>query len=605
MTETEDKRKYTLKDRTLFFRLFKEAKPVWYLFVLALIAILIMTYAKAMRPKVISNAIDIYIEPFLKNSGISATVAKQGIKAAAKMFLLLLVIELGFSGVKNYLLPLAGRKIIYNLRLRLFAHVQKLPLSYFDKTPVGTVVTRVTNDSSALNEMFNSILTGFIQNIVYMGFILYMMLISDVRLTIVSMLLIPVIVITTSLFRIKARKIFRITRTKIAIINAFLSENITGVLITKAFNMQKRKTKDFDKINKDFYHINMSKIIIMGVFRPLINVLKYLTLAILLWFAGVQYMDGVIEIGILYLFISYIGEFFQPLMQLADQFNSLQSSFAAGEKIYTLLDQPVEPDVATRHNFDNIQGEICFNNVWFAYNDEDWILKDVSFTIAPSENVAFVGHTGAGKTTIISLLCGFYEIQKGSITIDGIDIRTIRKKDYRHHIGLVLQDVYLTSGDIFSNIKLNDPNITDERVIEIAEYLQADSFIKELDDGYRHKINQGGTVLSTGQRQLISFARALVYDPKIMVMDEATSSIDTHTETILQNAMKRLMKNRTTISIAHRLSTIQQSDKIIVMHHGEIKEKGNHQQLLNKGGLYYQLYKLQYNHVSANESIKN
>jgi ABC-type multidrug transport system fused ATPase/permease subunit len=537
-----------------------------------------------------------YIEPFLKHGDITPLVAKQGIKSAAKLFLILLVIELSFVSIKNYLLPLAGSKIIYNLRLRLFKHVQKMPLSYFDKTPLGVVVTRITNDSSALNEMFNSILTGFIQNIVYMGFILYMMFISDVRLTIVSMLLIPVIAITTSLFRIKARKIFRKMRTKLAIINAFLSENITGVLIIKAFNMQKRKIKDFDEINRDYYNINMSKIIIMGVFRPLINVLKYLTIAILLWFGGVQYMDGVIEIGILYLFVNYIGEFFQPLMQLAEQFNSLQGSFAAGEKIYTLLDQPVEPDVETRHNFENIQGEICFNNVWFAYNEEDWILKDVSFTISPSENVAFVGHTGAGKTTIISLLCGFYEIQKGSITIDGVDIKTIRKKDYRHQIGLVLQDVYLTSGDIFSNIKLNDPDISDERVIEIAEYLQADSFIKELDDGYKHKINQGGTVLSTGQRQLISFARALVYDPKILVMDEATSSIDTHTEAILQNAMKQLMKNRTTISIAHRLSTIQQSDKIIVMHHGEIRETGNHQELLNNGGLYYQLYKLQYNH---------
>jgi len=605
MNETEDKRKYTLKDKALFFRLFKEAKPVWYLFVLALIIIIIMTYAKALRPKVISDTIDMYIEPFLKDSGIGAVASKQGIKSAAKLFLVLLMVELGCVALKNYLLPLAGRKIIYNIRQRLFAHVQKLPLSYFDKTPVGTIVTRVTHDSAALNEMFNSILTGFIQNIVYMAFILYMMLISDVRLTIVSMLLIPVIAVTTALFRIKAREIFRITRAKIAIINAFLSENITGVLITKAFNMQKRKIKDFDKINKDFYDINMSKILIMGVFMPLINVLKYLTLAILLWFGGVRYMDGVIEIGILYLFINYVGEFFNPLMQLAEQFNSLQSSFAAGEKIYTLLDKPVEPDVETRHDFEDIKGEICFNNVWFAYEDDNWILKDVSFTIAPSENIAFVGHTGAGKTTIISLLCGFYEIQKGSITIDGVDIKTIRKKDYRHHIGLVLQDVYLTSGDIFSNIKLNDPDITNERVIEIAEYLQADSFIQELDDGYRHKINQGGTVLSTGQRQLISFARALVYDPKILVMDEATSSIDTHTEAILQNAMKQLMKNRTTISIAHRLSTIQQSDKIIVMHHGKIKETGNHQELLNNGGLYYQLYKLQYNHRNVNEAIKN
>jgi ATP-binding cassette subfamily B multidrug efflux pump len=595
MSETDKQEKINiLKDKTLFTRLVKEAKPVWYLFAISLVAILILTYAKALRPKIISNAIDTYIEPFLKGN-IAKDIAKLGIKNAAKFLLMLLVIELGFSCVRNFILTYAGRKIIYNLRLKLFKHVQKLPLSYFDKTPVGTIVTRVTNDPSALNEMFSSILVGFSQNIFFMMFLLYMLFTSDIRLTVISILLMPLIVVITSIFRLKARKIFRKARAKLAAINAYLSEHITGVRIIKSFHMQEKKIEAFDDINKEFYQANMSQVVIMGIFRPLINIIKYLTIAILLWFAGIRYMNGAIEIGILYLFISYIGELFQPLIELADQFNTLQSSFAAGEKIYTLLDMDVEPDTDNKFKFEDIKGEISFKNVWFAYNDEEWVLKDISFTIKPGENVAFVGHTGAGKTTIISLICGFYEIQKGSITIDGVDIKTIRKKEFRRNIGLVLQDVYLTSGDIYSNIKLNDPEISNERVLEITRYLQADTFINELDGGFNHKINQGGTVLSTGQRQLISFARALVYDPKILVMDEATSNIDTQTEELLQNALKLLMKDRTTISIAHRLSTIQQSDNIIVMHHGEIRETGNHQDLLNQGGLYYQLYKLQYN----------
>jgi ATP-binding cassette, subfamily B, multidrug efflux pump len=597
MSNDEKENIKILKDRTLFIRLIKEGKPLWYFFAFAMIAILIAMYCKALRPKIISNAIDMYLEGF-QNGVIIPSQAKEGLKKTGKLILILLIIELSFSCVRNFLLTYTSRKIIYHLRQRLFNHVQKLPLSYFNKTPVGVVVTRVTNDPFALNQLFNIILIGFMQNLVYMIFILYMMFISDIKLSFISIALMPIIMLITILFKNKSRKIHREIRNKVAALNAFLSENISGMKITKVFNMQDKKNNDFDKTAKDLYESGMHMVIILGLFQPIINIIKYMTLTILLWFAGLQYMSNAIEIGIVYLFISYIGELFRPIMQLAEQFNALQASFASGEKIYTLLDRKKEPDAEKKYDFKNIKGEIKFNNVWFAYEDENWILKDVSFTINPNESVAFVGHTGAGKTTIVSLLCGFYEIQKGSITIDGIDISTIRKKDYRHHIGLVLQDIQLTSGDIYSNIKLNDASIPDKRVHEVTEFLQADSFINDLEDGYRHKINQGGTVLSTGQRQLISFARALVYDPKILIMDEATSNIDTQTEAIIQNAMKQLMKNRTTISIAHRLSTIQQSDKIIVMHNGEIRETGNHQNLLNKNGLYYKLYELQYKNIN-------
>lgn len=593
MKQNKIKNKKVFKDRTLFAKLINEGKPLWYFFVIALVAIFISMFCKAFRPKIISNAIDMYLQAF-NNGTITGSSAKEGLKKAGLLFMSVLAIELTFSCIRNFLLTYASRKMIYNLRQKLFSHVQKLPMSYFNKTPVGVVVTRITNDPFALNELFNIILIGFTQNIVYMLFILYMMFSSDVKLTLISLMLLPLIVIITYFFKNKSRELHREMRNKVAALNAYLSENISGMKITKVFNMQNKKSDEFDKINHDLYRTGMNMLIIRGIFRPIVSIIRAISLTILLWFAGVRYMNNAIEIGILYLFISYINEFFQPIMDLSQQFSSIQSSFAAGEKIYALLDNQPEPNKKEKFEFNNIQGEIKFNHVWFAYEKENWILKDVTFTINPNENVAFVGHTGAGKTTIINLLCGFYEIQKGSITIDGIDIREIRKKDFRRHIGLVLQDIQLTSGDIYSNIKLNDESIPNEKVHKITEYLQADTLIKELDNGYHHKINQGGTVLSTGTRQLISFARALIYDPKILVMDEATSSIDTYTENILQNSIKQLMKDKTTISVAHRLSTIQQCDKIIVMHHGQIKESGNHQQLLNKGGLYYQLYKLQY-----------
>lgn len=580
-------------NKSLFFRLIKEAKPVWYLFAISLGVIIVLTFAKAYRPKLISEAISVFIEGFSSGS-LSEVLAIEGIQKSAMVFLGLIFIELVFGYVKTYLLSLAGKKIIYNLRIKLFKHVQKLPLKFFDKTPVGVIVTRITNDPEALNEMFNSVVVGLVQNIIYLGFILYLMFISDVKLSIVSICLIPIIAVATILFRRRARVVFRAIRTKLSYINAYLSEHIMGMRIIQAFNMQEKKKEDFDKINKEFYKSNMDRVILFGVFRPMMDVVKYLTLAILLWFAGLRYMDNAIEIGVLYLFINYIGEFFHPIMDLADQFNVLQSSYAAGEKIYAILDQPAEPDNPDAPPMGDIKGEISFEHVWFAYIDDDWVLKDATFTIKPGESFAFVGHTGAGKSTIINLICGFYEHQKGKITIDGVDIKELRKSDYRHHIGLVLQDVYLTAGDVMNAIRLNDESISESRVLEIAKYLQADEFINRLEGGYKHPINQGGTVLSGGERQLISFARALIYDPQILIMDEASSSIDTETERLLQNSLEKLMKNRTTISVAHRLSTVQQADSIIVMHHGEIIEQGNHNDLLNKKGLYYQLYQLQY-----------
>ncbi len=588
----DDGEKVKIK-KSVMKRLLKYAAPYWYYLVGALLLILVYTLLDIIRPSIEGNAIDTFMTG-AANGTLTKTEALEGIKRMALIYAGLIALQFFLNFAREYTLRLTGQSIIKSLRNAIFEKVQRLPLSYFDKNPDGVIVTRINNDPQALNEFFSHVLVGFAQNILIMLGVLIAMFVHNSTMALYSIAVLPLMVVITFVVQRVARKIFLNIRTKLAKIMAFLDENISGIKIIRAFSMEHKKIKEFGMLNKEYYKANMKMVIFFGVFRPLMDFVRYLALAILLYFGGINIIDGAITVGTLYIFIKYINMFFEPLMAMADQFNMLQSSMAASEKIFNLMDQeeelnPDSPDTLPKERI----GKVEFKNVWFAYVGENWVLKDVSFTVEPGQSVAFIGATGAGKTSIISLLCGFYEIQKGTIYLDGKDISKISKAELRSRIGLVLQDVFLMKGDIITNIKLYDSSLSDEEVIEIARYLQADEFVQRLPDKYYHKLSSGGTTLSSGERQLLSFARALCQDPEILIMDEATANIDTHTEKLVQESLERLQKGRTSISIAHRLSTIKNADVIIALEKGEIAEKGNHETLMAKKGLYYDLVQLQ------------
>jgi ATP-binding cassette subfamily B multidrug efflux pump len=581
--------------RKIALNLAKYAIPHWYLFLLAFIMILVISVSNLLQPYIVKIAIDDYMHKGATGL-MPLNEALRGVKIVSAVFAILIILEFLCSYGKEYILQLTGNKIILKMREKVFSHIQRLPVSYFDKNPVGRIVTRVTNDIDALNEMYTNVFVSFFQDIFVMAGIIFMMLKLDKRLTIVSLMTVPVMTVVTIKFRKKARKVFGEIRTKLASINAFLSEHISGMKIIQVFNMQQVKQKEFEEINREYYDANNRQVMLFGVFRPAMDLLTSFVLAMLLWYGGKNIFRGYLEIGTLYAFINYTNRFFQPIMDLTEQINTLQSSLVSSERIQRLLDEKTEPEPLEDEKADiqRTEGMIEFKNVWFAYVGENWVLKDVSFKIMPGETVAFVGATGAGKTSIINLLCGFYEHQKGDILIDGINIKNIEKNELRRNMGLVLQDVFLFSGDIETNIGLFDEDIPSSDIRKSAEYLGADTFINNLPKGYNNPVNERGTTFSAGQRQLLSFARALVRDPSILLMDEATSNIDTESELLVQESLDKLMNGRTTIAIAHRLSTIQKADKIILIHKGEIKEMGTHQQLLENQGLYYNLYRLQY-----------
>ena len=585
-------------DGQLLGRMLKFAIPYWHYFAFALVLILTITAASLARPYLTKVGIDKYINGVLKKT-MTIEEAKGGIWNLGTLFFVLIIVEFVLSYAQRYILELAGKKIIFNIREKIFGHIQHLPLSYFDKMAAGRIVTRVTNDPEAINEMFSGVLVGFIKSIVEMVTIIVIMLKLSTNLTLVSFMVLPLIVVATVIFRRTARKVWQRIRAKLSAINAFLAEHIAGMRIIQAFNMEGKKAEEFDETNKEYYEAHMKSIKIFGIFRPFMDVVETLGMALLLWYGGKSILGGMLEFGTLYVFVDYIGRFYNPIRELTEQFNTLQSSTVSAERVFNLLDEvkeersegSIQEDEA---GFEDIKGEIEFRNVWFAYIEENWVLKDISFKIKPGESAAFVGATGAGKTSIISLLCGFYEHQKGDILIDGVNIRDMGKEKLRKNIGLVLQDVSLFSGNIATNIRLFDPDIPMEEVEEAAKHVNAHGFIDKLYGGYAHEIGEGGTTLSVGQRQLISFARALIRNPKILVMDEATSHVDTETEELIQDALVNLMKGRTTIAVAHRLSTIQNADKIILIHRGRLREMGTHQELLLNRGLYYNLFKLQY-----------
>ena len=516
-----------------------------------------------------------------------------GICRAALLYLGALLAGFVLNALQTYMLQKLGQDIIYKMREELFAHIHSLSLSFFNTQPVGKLVTRVTNDTEAVNEMFSSVLVRLFKNIIKIIGYAVVMLSINVKLAGYSFLLLPLIGVLTFVFRHLSRQAYRITRNKITDINTFLSENISGMKLIQIFTREKEKYAEFEDKSKGLYKAGYREMMIFAIFRPVIYLLSIAALAIIVARGGSLVLGGTISIGTLYIFINYISSFFDPIQELAEQFGTLQSSIASAEKMFQILD--VKPEIVNpAHPVDvKLEGKIEFKNVWFAYEKDEYILKDVSFTINPGEKVAFVGATGAGKSSILNLIGRYFDIQKGEILIDGVNIKDIDTDVLRGAIGQVQQDVFLFTGDIKSNISLRNENITLDEIKAAAKYVNADSFISKMPGGYDEPVTERGSTLSAGQRQLISFARTLAYKPTILVLDEATANIDTETESLITEAMEKLMTGRTTIMVAHRLSTIQHADKIMVMDKGRIVESGNHQELLMQNGVYRKLYDLQ------------
>ena len=517
----------------------------------------------------------------------------KGILKAGILFLLLLFSGFFLNLADTWLLQKMGQQIVYKLREETFTHIHSLSLSFFNTTPVGKLVTRVSNDTEAVNELFSTILVKLFKNVVKIIGYAVVMLSINVKMAGISFLLLPLVAILTFVFRHLSRKAYQITRNKITELNTFLSEHISGMKLIQIFAREKEKYSEFEGKSMELYRANFREIMTFAIFRPSIYLVSVIAMILVIRTGSLSVLNGSLSLGTLFVFITYISSFFEPIQELSEQLGTLQSSIASAEKIFSVLD--VKPEIVSPADPApvNILGEIEFRHVWFAYEEENYILKDVSFVIHPGEKAAFVGATGAGKSTILNLIGRYFDIQKGQILIDGIDIHEIDLDVLRGAIGQVQQDVFIFTGDIKSNISLNNEAISPDDVRRAAEIVNADPFIQKLPHGYDEPVTERGSTLSAGQRQLLSFARTLAYDPKILVLDEATANIDTETETLITQALARLMDGRTTIMVAHRLSTIQHADKIIVMHHGEIKESGTHQELLAKDGLYKKLYELQ------------
>lgn len=516
-----------------------------------------------------------------------------GILRAALLYLLMLLIGFILNYMDTWMLQKMGQKIVYQMREEVFTHIHSLSLTFFNSTPVGKLVTRVSNDTEAINELFSSILVKLFKNTVKIVGYAVVMISIDVRMAGLSFILLPVVTFLTFLFQILSRKAYQITRTKITDLNTFLSEHISGMRLIQIFAREEAKYKQFKGKSQELFEANWREVMIFAIFRPAIYLTSVLAMVIVIGGGSYWVLQGTLSLGTLFIFISYISSFFEPIQDLAEQFGTLQSSLASAEKIFSVLD--VKPEITSPASPVPVQikGRIEFRHVWFAYEKDDYVLKDVSFVIEPGQKIAFVGATGAGKSSILNLIGRYFDIQKGEILIDGVNIRNIDTDVLRRAIGQVQQDVFIFTGDIKNNISLNNENISLDQIKQAAQTVGADSFIQKLPDGYDEPVTERGSTLSAGQRQLLSFARTLAYDPTILVLDEATANIDTETESLITKALERLMEGRTTIMVAHRLSTIQHADKIIVMHHGEIREQGSHQELLHKNGLYRKLYDLQ------------
>lgn len=511
------------------------------------------------------------------------------------LFFVLVIIGNVISYYQSILLQKIGQQNVLKLREDVFTHIENLSIEQINELPVGKLVTRVTNDTNSISEMYTNIFINLIRNLLYLVGILIMICIINFRMALVVIVAIPVVLIASYFFRKFSRKTYREVRANVSEVNAFLSENLSGMKITQFFNQEDKKNEEFKERNKNLRKSYLREILVFGIYRPVIYGVSAAALVLTLYFGYQDVVAGIISAGLLYSFYNYVSDFFQPIQQIAEQFNMLQNAFASAEKIFDVLDtKPAITDKEDAIELESFSGSIEFRDVWFSYIPDEWVLKGVSFKVNPGDTVAFVGATGSGKTTILNLIVRNYDIQKGQILIDGIDIQDIKRSSLRKHIGQMLQDVFLFSGSIKNNISLSNDEIPDDEIIEASNYVGANTFIDTLPDGYNHKVLERGNNFSSGQRQLISFARAVVYKPSLMILDEATANIDSETEELIQESLEKMMNISTMLIVAHRLSTIQHSDTIIVMQKGEIKEMGNHQELLKQNGLYYNLYKLQY-----------
>ena len=584
MNSSKNISKKEMNKKSSTMRLIAYMKPYAHWVIFALLLVLGLTAFDLYRPMLVGDAID----TFGANGDYDVIIA------TAIKYAVVLALSFAFNIAQTWILQKTGQNIILQMRKDLYRHIQSLGSRYFDITPVGKLVTRVTNDVEALNEMYSGILVQLFRNIVKIVGLAGVMLVLDVRLAAISFVLMPVVIGLTVLCQKIARNIYRLYRTRLTDINTFLSEHLSGMKIIQIFGRQERKFEEFHDKNSKLYKAFYREMLMYAVFRPLIYILSILSLMIVLWFGSRNVFDEIISVGTLYIFSNYIRSFFDPIQELAEQFSTLQSSIASAEKIFTVMDEDeFIPEVENPKQPDKITGKIEFDHVWFAYDGENYVLKDISFVINPGEKVAFVGATGAGKSSILNLIGRYYDIQKGHIYIDGIDIRQLSKKQLRSAIGQMQQDVFIFEGDVAYNIRLNDDTITDAQVKAAAEYVNASHFIEKLPQGYHEPVTERGATFSAGERQLLSFARTLAHNPSILVMDEATANIDTETEILIQEALEKLMDGRTTIMVAHRLSTIQHADCIMVMHKGRICERGTHRELLEQDGIYRKLYELQ------------
>ncbi len=580
----------TYKDKAILKRLMRFAKPVKWYFLASILFTAILV------------VVDL-LPAFLEGELIGALQDETRSNSDKMNFTLLLLgsyaVVIVASAFLNFyntmMLQKAGQKIVLNIRREIFVKIEGLAIAQINATPVGKLVTRVTSDVNMVNELYTNVIVNLFRYILTIVFVLVMMLIISPLLTLYILCVMPFLIGMTILFNKVSRRQYRRVRGSVSNVNAFLSENLSGMKITQIFNQEQKKTQEFRVKNTDLKKNSIKEVLIFGIFRPAIYVLYVLCHIIILYNGFYMVLEEKLLSKDLVKFYQYNGQFFNPIQQLADQFNQLQSAFASSERIFEILDMQTQIlDKEDAIELEHIEGKIEFDHVWFAYNDENWILKDISFTILPNQTVAFVGATGAGKTTILALIVRNYEIQKGSIRIDGIDVRDIKLESLRKHIGQMLQDVFLFSGTIKSNITMREEAFTNEEVIEACRYVNASHFIEKLDKGYEYEVLERGNNFSSGERQLLSFARTILHRPNIMILDEATANIDTETEVLIQDSLEKMMNVGTMLIVAHRLSTVQHADNIIVLHKGKIMEQGNHQELLNKKGLYYNLYELQY-----------
>lgn len=581
-------------DPRLMRRLLAYARPHWPMILLSVILLAGVAAAELARPYLIKVAIDDHL------TGWTALDSQERATTAAAVWRLAFIL-LGLQGMafvvgylQRYLLHLTSQRIIFQIRQDVFRHLQRLSLSFFDKNPVGRPVTRVTNDTESLNEMYTSVMINLFRDLFFLGGTLLVMIKLDGTLTLVSLALAPLVALSGYLFERFSRQAWREVRARLARINAFLSEHISGMAVVQIFGREERELQAFDRINTDYFRASMRQLHVFAIFRPVVSFLAHLTTALLVWYGGREVLQMEIPLGTLVAFTSYVRQLFGPVEHLAEKFNILQQAMASSERIFNLLDEP--PAVQDRPGaieLGRARGAVEFDHVWFAYEGENWVLKDVSFKAEPGQTVAFVGHTGAGKSSIMNLVARFYDVQQGSVRIDGIDVREMTQESLRRNMAVVLQDVFLFSGDIAGNIRLGNQAISDAALDAAARAVGAREFIERIPGGYQAPVVERGATLSHGQWQLIAFARALAFDPAILVLDEATASIDSETERQIQEALGTLTRGRTTLIVAHRLSTIQHADRIYVLHKGRIREQGTHTELLAQRGLYYKLWQLQ------------